>query len=142
MPLFFMKFTGRYNNNRVFIPIQAHRKSYNAFTDRLFKFDMLVHIEIKDAKTTSEAQIGLFNVVVNLVIEQTNARHDDIMKVLSPILLKEFDNNQNLIRTRFNDYTTAQFSVFIEQAIIMLNEEYNLNIDLVKEDNKTKVING
>ena len=123
-----MEIKGKFANG-VFVPNPAYENVYRVIRDRLESSGQVVSISFSKPVKRSEKQLALFDSVVVEAAKKSGHTQDEILQALEPIRLKTYKKG-HFHYIPFNRYTTAQFSTFIDQAVVFLNDRLDLNIEI------------
>ena len=79
----------------------------------------------------SERQYNLFWAALEKVAETTGSEIPEVMNLLHPIRIT-IHTEDGIIYKPFTEYTTYEFSEFIDKALDRLATAFNLQIDITK----------
>lgn len=132
-----MIFNGKIVSGK-FVPDKSHETFYNSFIKRCEDGDIYISIDIKKAKRKSDRQANLFQAVLFEVAKATNTNLTDVIKSLSHLRIMDEESTEFVFKD-FADYSTEEFSQFIDDAIDYLNDIHSLNLHVETINGKAKV---
>jgi len=125
-----MIFKGQYIN-KVFIPEQGSENRYYDFIRKIEDNKINIQIEIKKKESYSESQAGLLSVLISKVAEKTGHTYSEVALSLTHL--------RNNLDKDYSDYTTSEMNAFIENAIMFLNDFFDMRIEIENNNGKANI---
>jgi hypothetical protein len=124
-----------------FVPSSAYKDSYRMFVQKCENTHKRFQIEIKQAtRDASEGQVKLFYMILEKVADTTGSSVREVLSHLTDIrLLKVTD--QGYVFKDFAEYSTKEFSDFIDQSIMRFNDDFDLQLNLTKNEQGKTILN-
>jgi len=132
-----MLFKGKIEKG-VFIPFKAYRSLYAKFIRNIENNSIPISIEIRRVENTSTAQLNLFNTIIGMVVKNTGSNFHEVLSNLNHLRLM-IHTDSGLIFKELSEYNTVELGEFITESLIYLNGLFDLNIEVVIENNKALV---